>query len=102
MINRYGPIMDTNWVLPREHNQTEVIFDYYFDESRAGDTDFVARSLEASDAVQQEDIAICESVQRGLESSAYDRGRYSVKREMGEYHFHRLLAADLARRDSGR
>lgn len=98
MINRYGQIMDTNWVLPRGHDETEVVFDYYFADGHGDDEDFVARSLEASDVVQQEDVTICESVQRGLESSSYDKGRYSVKREMGEYHFHQLLAADLATR----
>lgn len=102
MINRYGPIMDTNWVLPRGHDRTEVIFDYYFAPGEASQAEFVERSLAASDTVQQEDIGICESVQHGLESSSYDKGRYSVKREMGEYHFHRLLAADLATREHRR
>ena len=97
MINRYGSIMDTNWVLPCGADGTEVIFDYYFIDGGGGG-DFVSKSLAASDVVQQEDIDICESVQRGLESSSYDKGRYSVKREMGEYHFHKLLAADFAAR----
>jgi choline monooxygenase len=95
MINRYGPMMDTNWVIPRGHDETEVIFDYYFTPKTAGDDDFVAKSLASSDVVQAEDIDICESVQKGLGSSSYDQGRYSVKREMGEHHFHRLLAADF-------
>lgn len=99
MINRYGPFMDTNWVLPRGHNETEVVFDYYLQKEIAEDKVFIDKSLAASDVVQQEDIDICESVQRGLESSSYDKGRYSVKREMGEYHFHRLLSADLATRN---
>lgn len=98
MINRYGPMMDTNWVLPRGHDRTEVVFDYYFIESQGGRRALVERSLAASDRVQQEDVDICESVQRGLESSSYDKGRYSVRREAGEHHFHRLLAADLATR----
>ena len=44
---------------------------------------------------KQEDVDICESVQRGLGSSSYDQGRYSAKREHGEHHFHKLLAADF-------
>lgn len=102
MINRYGPVMDTNRVLPRGHDRTEVVFDCYILETRSGDADFVARSLEASDALQKQDIAICESVQRGLESTSSDRGRYSVKPEPGKHHFHRLLAADFAARSPGR
>ncbi|HET6347981.1 MAG TPA: aromatic ring-hydroxylating dioxygenase subunit alpha [Candidatus Krumholzibacteria bacterium] len=95
MINRYGPMMDTNWVIPRGHQQTEVIFDYYFTPETAADSGFVEKSLAASDVVQKEDVEICESVQRGLGSASYDRGRYSVKHEQGELHFHRLLAADF-------
>lgn len=43
------------------------------------------------DRVEREDEAIVEAVQRGVESRLYDRGRYSVKRETGTHHFHRLL-----------
>ncbi len=95
MINRYGPMMDTNRVIPRGHDETLVIFDYYFTTETAADAAFVEKSLAASDVVQQEDVEICESVQKGLGSASYDQGRYSVKREMGEHHFHRLLAGDF-------
>jgi choline monooxygenase len=95
MINRYGPMMDTNWVVPRGHDETQVIFDYYFTPETANDNEFVEKSLAASDVVQLEDVAICESVQKGLGSSSYDQGRYSAKLEQGEHHFHRLLAEDF-------
>ena len=95
MINRYGPMMDTNWVIPKGNAETDVIFDYYFTPETARDKDFVEKSLAASDVVQQEDVDICESVQKGLGSSSYDQGRYSVKREHGEHHFHKLLSADF-------
>jgi len=42
-----------------------------------------------------EHLAICASVQRGLRSRHYDRGRFSVKRENGVHHFHGLLAEHL-------
>ena len=54
-------------------------------------------SQQAMDRIQQEDLDICESVQRGLNSRAYQAGRLSVRREAGEHLFHRLLHADLAR-----
>ena len=54
-----------------------------------------ARSFAFSDQVQQEDIAICEAVQKGLRSRTYVHGRYSVKRENGVHHFHGLLTAAL-------
>jgi choline monooxygenase len=43
-----------------------------------------------SDEIQLEDIDICETVQRGLRSSTYDRGRFSPQRENGVHHFHCL------------
>jgi choline monooxygenase len=45
--------------------------------------------------VQIEDVGICEEVQRGLNSRSYTVGRFSVKREAGGYHFHRMLAERL-------
>ena len=48
-----------------------------------------------SHQIQEEDVAICVSVQRGLRSRAYEAGRLSVRREAGEHLFHRLLHADL-------
>ncbi len=97
MINRYGPMMDINVVLPLSHDRTQVIFEYYF-QGGEGDgitSEFVEKSLLASHTVQEEDVSICESVQEGLGSPAYDRGRYAPALEHGMHHFHRLLAADL-------
>ena len=44
--------------------------------------------------IQDEDVSICKSVQRGLNSRAYKAGRLSVRREAGEHLFHRLLHKD--------
>ncbi len=96
MINRYGPIMDTNWVLPIGPDRCRVLMDYYFESTEGAEAgDFIDRSLQASDEVQREDVEICEAVQVGLASESFVPGRYSVKRQAGELHFHRLLAADL-------
>jgi choline monooxygenase len=51
--------------------------------------------MDLSERIQDEDHAICESVQQGLASAAYRAGRLSVRREAGERLFHQLLAADL-------
>lgn len=97
MINRYGPMMDTNWVVPLGPDRTLTVFDYYFD-FRAGppSEDFIRRSLAASHQVQVEDVGICESVQIGLGSPAYDRGRYAPSLEIGEYHFHQMLRKEMS------
>ena len=98
MINRYGPWMDVNVVVPQGPDRTEVVFDYYLDPAfDPEDGAFVGRSLDASDRVQDEDRWICEAVQRGLESASYDRGRYAPRIENAMHHFHRLLHADLLR-----
>ncbi|PKU75985.1 Choline monooxygenase, chloroplastic [Dendrobium catenatum] len=75
MINRYGPWMDTNLALPLGPNKCQVIFDYFLDSSMLSDEEFIERSLKESETVQMEDIALCEGVQKGLESPAYCSGR---------------------------
>jgi len=49
------------------------------------------------DRVEREDEVVVESVQRGVASRLYDRGRYSPEREEGVHHFHRLLVESLGR-----
>jgi choline monooxygenase len=97
MLNCYADAMDSNLVIPRGVAQTDVIFDYFF-----ADVGDAARrrnlaSIAVSEQIQEEDVAICASVQRGLASRAYTAGRMSVRREAGEHLFHRLLHADLTR-----
>ncbi len=95
MINAYEGVMDTNLVVPLAVDKCAVIFDYYFaDITHAADAHH-RQSIAVSEKVQEEDMAICDSVQRGLSSRAYIAGRLSVRREAGEHLFHRLLHADL-------
>jgi choline monooxygenase len=95
MINAYEGVMDTNLVVPLGVDKCAVIFDYYFaDITRAAD-EHNRQSIAVSEKVQDEDMAICDAVQRGLGSRAYVAGRLSVRREAGEHLFHRLLHADL-------
>jgi choline monooxygenase len=95
MINIYNSVMDTNLVIPRGIDKTEVIFDYYFADVSTEARERNLASISVSEQIQSEDVSICESVQRGLNSRAYDSGRISVRREAGEHLFHRLLHADL-------
>jgi choline monooxygenase len=95
MINRYEGAMDTNLVIPCGLDRTEVIFDFYFSDVSEAALPRNRASIDVSDRIQREDLAICSSVQRGLRSRAYMTGRLSVRRESGEHLFHRLLHADL-------
>jgi choline monooxygenase len=95
MINAYEGVMDTNLVVPLGADKCAVIFDYYFADTSSAAEAHNKASIIVSEKVQDEDMAICDAVQRGLHSRAYLAGRLSVRREAGEHLFHRLLHADL-------
>ena len=95
MINCYQGYMDTNLVIPVDVDHCRVIFDFYFDDVSEAHREYNQQSVAVGARVQDEDLGICEDVQRGLKSRAYGAGRLSVRREAGEQLFHRLLAADL-------
>ncbi len=97
MINLYKGYMDTNLVLPDGVDRCTVVFDFYFDDVSEGGAERNRESIAVGERVNDEDVGICESVQRGLHSRAYVAGRLSVRREAGEHLFHRLLANDLKR-----
>ena len=95
MINCYAGYMDTNYVIPVDADHCSVIFDFYFSDVSEAARAYNEQSVHVGNQVQDEDLGICEDVQRGLKSRAYGAGRLSVRREAGEQLFHRLLAADL-------
>jgi phenylpropionate dioxygenase-like ring-hydroxylating dioxygenase large terminal subunit len=97
MINACEGVMDTNLVLPLAVDKCAVIFDYYFSDISKKSLKRNQASIKVSERVQDEDVAICDAVQKGLASRAYVAGRLSVRREAGEHLFHRLLHADLTR-----
>ena len=97
MINAYEGVMDTNLVLPLGVNKCAVIFDYYFSDVSGAAGERNKASIAVSEKVQDEDMAICDAVQRGLGSRSYLAGRLSVRREAGEHLFHRLLHGDLSK-----
>jgi choline monooxygenase len=83
----------TNIILPIAPDRTLAIYDFYFED----DVPEAAKMVEFIDQVQQEDIVICESVQRGLESGFYDQGRLMTRYEKGIQHFERLVFEALTR-----
>jgi choline monooxygenase len=95
MFNCYEGYLDTNLVVPVDVDHCRVIFDFYFSDVSEAARAYNEESVAVGNRVQDEDLGICEAVQRGLKSRAYGAGRLSVRREAGEQWFHRLLAADL-------
>jgi choline monooxygenase len=91
MVNVYPWGISLNVVRPLAPDRTKVSFlSYVWDPAR------LDRGAGAGlDRVEREDEAIVESVQRGLASRIYRRGRYSPAREQGVHHFHRLLTRCL-------
>ena len=97
MLNIYPDNISSNIILPLGHDKTLTIFEWF----AYGDTPAISpKTIEFSNEIQQEDIKICESVQRGLQSRSYTQGRFSVKRENGVHHFHLLLHEYLSGRSS--
>jgi choline monooxygenase len=98
MLNIYPDNVSTNLIVPLSQEKTLTIFEWFVHDTTSEKArERIRKAVAFSDEVQQEDIGLCESVQRGLRSSTYDRGRYSVKRENGVHHFHLLLREFLER-----
>ena len=94
MLNRYGPVLDVNIVIPQGPDRCQVVFDYLFEDRPEIDDAFVEDCIARSHQVQLEDVGVCASVQRGLKSSAYDKGRYAPGLEHAMHRFHRQLYRD--------
>jgi len=95
MFNCYEGYMDTNLVIPMDVDHCRVVFDFYFSDVSEAARPYNEQSVAVGNRVQDEDLGICEAVQRGLKSRAYGAGRLSARREAGEQLFHQLLARDL-------
>jgi len=98
MLNVYLDNTSINIILPIDHEKTLTIFEWYFQQPGTGEGwDSMQQIIAFSDQIQQEDIEICENVQKGLRSKAYNQGRFSVKRENGVHHFQTLVHEFLTR-----
>ncbi len=92
MLNILPGRVQTNVIRPLSTGKTEVLFSYYYqDISSDKALKSIRDDIEYSHKIQLEDIEICEEVQKGLGSKAYDKGRFSVEREEGVYHFQSLI-----------
>ncbi len=93
MFNFYPWGLSVNIVRPLSKHKTRVLFrSYVWDENKLEEG---AGAL--LDKVEREDEFVVEGVHKGLQSSTYQTGRFSPKREQGVHHFHRLLAASLSK-----
>lgn len=91
LLNVLPDRLQTNRVVPTGASRCRVEFDYFYP---AGMPDLEARherDRAFSDLIQQQDVDMCERVQRGLESGSYTAGHLNPKRENAVHHFHELL-----------
>lgn len=95
MLNIYPDNTSLNIVLPLGPDRCVTIFEWYRHDVDAKDE--IAKTIAFSDGIQDEDIMICEAVQRGLASGSYERGRFSPLRENGVHHFQSLVHEHLTR-----
>jgi choline monooxygenase len=98
MLNVYSDNVSINIIWPRGVDRTLTDFQWYAlpDGAAAARIDEI---VAVSDEIQREDIALCETVQQRLGSRAYDRGRFSVRRENGVHHFQSLVHEFLSNED---
>ena len=87
MFNFYPWGLSINLVEPDAMNQTKVRFlTYVWKEELLN-----KGAGSGLDVVEMEDEEVVEAVQKGIQSRFYQHGRYSVTREQGTHHFHRLI-----------
>jgi choline monooxygenase len=97
-INMYGNMMDVNIIEPISVDRCRVKFDFFFDfdnfeawEAKRA----MRRGVAKSHLIQDEDISICNSTQKGMNSMTWKHGRYSSIYEKAVYDFHVLLWHEL-------
>jgi len=89
MLNVYPWGVQINVVKPISHQYCKVEFLYYIADEEKWQK-FGKDAL--AEKVEREDEFVVENVQKGMHSRFYDTGQYSVRREKGVHHFHRLIS----------
>jgi choline monooxygenase len=92
MLNILPGRLQTNRVLPLGVDRCRVEFDFYYAPADTPEAQARrAKDIAFSDEVQDEDVTICEDVQRGLASGSYEAGRLNPLRENAVHHFHEMV-----------
>jgi choline monooxygenase len=91
MFNFYPWGLSVNIVKPIGIAETKISFLTYI----ADASKYNKGAGSGLDEVEEEDEEVVEAVQKGIRSRFYRHGRYSVTREQGTHHFHRIMAERL-------
>ncbi len=96
MLNILPGRLQTNRVVPLGVDRCRIQFDYYYAPGLAEtNATRIAQDQELAEITQQEDIEICERVQKAFASGSYTIGRVHPTREQGIHHFQELYRAAL-------
>ena len=88
MLNIYPWSISINLVCPEGISKTKILFrSYVFDKSKLN-----SGASGDLDKVEMEDEEVVQSVQKGINSSFYNTGRFSPTKEKGVHHFHSLIS----------
>jgi choline monooxygenase len=77
--------MNTSRINPLDEGRTELIYDFYFDETL--DQAARERSVQGTLGVVREDFEVCVQTQRNYASGGYRPGPLSARHEMGVAYF---------------
>ena len=91
MLNYYSWGLSVNIIEPISPEKTRVCFLSF---SLASKEQPIDRDS-SLDTVELEDQSVVQSVQKGIKSRYYNKGRYSPEHEKGVHHFHRLIEKHL-------
>jgi choline monooxygenase len=90
----YGPCFYTLQVNPLAVNETELTYTFHF--SQEADDKHISDFRAFVDQITDEDINICEQVQKNLQAGIYENGYLNPLRENGVAYFHALVRQHLA------
>jgi len=85
--------MNVERIIPLGHDRTMIIYDYFSVDTSA---ESIARMVDLSNVVLDEDQLICEAVQRNLNSGAYEAGPLSPRHEIGLMWFQRKITEAMS------
>ena len=92
-LNIYADGMNVERIIPVDVDTTEVVYDYY---STSPDPLVIERMLDMSNVVLDEDQAMCEQVQRSIDSGLYTAGPLSAKHEIAVEWFQRRVRTETS------
>ena len=83
--------MNTSRINPIDHRRTELIYNFYFEDTSPDRAAEREKTISDNLAVIREDFDICLTTQRNYESGAYRPGPLSPRHEQGVAYFQRRL-----------